>query len=153
MPCDLYFKLDFLIRIHIAHPLLFFYTPWIFHNPSIYSVWDKTRETTYVATMYVSTCTISAGHQEDDTTRIRCMYNTNNNFFHLILYMYQLKILMFACERFGKWKRTSSNQKEPGQFKICGFLLEEVINPKGEFHADYRITVGWIDQNRDDDDD
>ena len=29
---------------------------------------------------------------------------------------------------------------------LCGFLLDEVINPKGEFHSDPRISVAWADQ-------
>ena len=41
---------------------------------------------------------------------------------------------------------------------LCGFLLDEVINPKGEFHSDPRISVAWAEQkkrrkNDDDDDD
>ena len=37
------------------------------------------------------------------------------------------------------------------QEAICGFLLDEIINPKGEFHADQRISVGQLDPDRDDD--
>ena len=37
------------------------------------------------------------------------------------------------------------------QEAICGFLLDEIINPKGEFHADQRISVGQLDSDRDDD--
>ena len=29
---------------------------------------------------------------------------------------------------------------------LCGFLLDEVINPKGEFHSDPRISVARADQ-------
>ena len=41
---------------------------------------------------------------------------------------------------------------------LCGFLLDEVINPKGEFHSDPRISVARAEQkkrrkNDDDDDD
>jgi hypothetical protein len=36
------------------------------------------------------------------------------------------------------------------QEAICGFLLDEVINPNGEFHADHRISVDRLDQQRDD---
>ena len=36
------------------------------------------------------------------------------------------------------------------QEAICGFLLDEVINPNGEFHEDHRIRVGRLDQQRDD---
>ena len=32
---------------------------------------------------------------------------------------------------------------------ICGFLLDEVINPNGEFYADPRISVGRVDPNKD----
>ena len=32
------------------------------------------------------------------------------------------------------------------QESLCGFLLDEVINPKGEFHSDPRISVAWADQ-------
>jgi hypothetical protein len=35
----------------------------------------------------------------------------------------------------------------------CGFLLDEVINSKGEFHTDHRISVGQLDPNRGEDDD
>ena len=38
------------------------------------------------------------------------------------------------------------------QEAICGFLLDEVINPNGEFHEDHRIRVGRLDQQRDDND-
>ncbi|RLM69144.1 hypothetical protein C2845_PM17G13160 [Panicum miliaceum] len=31
------------------------------------------------------------------------------------------------------------------QEEICGFLLDEVINPKEEFYADYRISVGRLE--------
>ena len=36
------------------------------------------------------------------------------------------------------------------QESICGFLLDEVINPNVDFYADHRISVGRIDRNRDD---
>ena len=41
---------------------------------------------------------------------------------------------------------------------LCGFLLDEVINSKGEFHSDPRISVARAEQkkrrkNDDDDDD
>jgi hypothetical protein len=39
------------------------------------------------------------------------------------------------------------------QEALCGFLLDEVINPKGEFYADHRISVGRLDPNRADDND
>ena len=44
------------------------------------------------------------------------------------------------------------------QEALCGFLLDEVINPKGEFHSDPRISVARAEQkkrrkNDDDDDD
>ena len=42
------------------------------------------------------------------------------------------------------------------QEALCGFLLDEVINPKGEFHSDARISVARAEQkkcrNNDDDD-
>ena len=31
------------------------------------------------------------------------------------------------------------------QEAICGFLLDEVINPKGEFHGDLRTSVAQED--------
>ena len=31
---------------------------------------------------------------------------------------------------------------------LCGFLLDEVINPKGEFHSDPRISVARADKKR-----
>ena len=31
------------------------------------------------------------------------------------------------------------------QEAICGFLLDEVINPNGEFHGDLRISVAQED--------
>ena len=31
---------------------------------------------------------------------------------------------------------------------ICGFLLDEVINPNGEFYADPRISMGRVDPTR-----
>ena len=44
------------------------------------------------------------------------------------------------------------------QEALCGFLLDEVINPKGEFHSDPRISVARAKlkkrrKNDDDDDD
>ena len=40
---------------------------------------------------------------------------------------------------------------------LCGFLLDEVINPKGEFYSDQRISVARADpkkcRNGDDEDD
>ena len=34
------------------------------------------------------------------------------------------------------------------QEAICGFLLDEVINPKGEFHGNLRISVAKEDLTR-----
>ena len=39
------------------------------------------------------------------------------------------------------------------QESICGFLLDEVINPNGEFYADSKISVGRVDPNKDNSDD
>ena len=39
------------------------------------------------------------------------------------------------------------------QESICGFLLDEVINPNGEFYADPKICVGRVDPNKDISDD
>ena len=42
------------------------------------------------------------------------------------------------------------------QEAICEFLLDEVINRKGEFYSDQRISVGRLDRNNrggDNDDD
>ena len=39
------------------------------------------------------------------------------------------------------------------QESICGFLLDEVINPTGEFYANSRISVGLADTNMDISDD
>ena len=41
---------------------------------------------------------------------------------------------------------------------LCGYLVDEVINRKGEFYSDQRISVGLLDKNKrggdnDDDDD
>ena len=35
------------------------------------------------------------------------------------------------------------------QESIRGFLLDEVINPNGEFYADPKICVGRVDPNKD----
>ena len=35
------------------------------------------------------------------------------------------------------------------QESICGFLLDEIINPSGEFYADPKISVGRVDPNKD----
>ena len=35
------------------------------------------------------------------------------------------------------------------QESICGFLLDEIINPNGEFYADPWISVGRLDPNKD----
>ena len=34
------------------------------------------------------------------------------------------------------------------QEALCGFLLDEVINPKGEFHSDPRISVARPEQKK-----
>ena len=39
------------------------------------------------------------------------------------------------------------------QESICGFLLDEVINPNGEFYADPKISVGRVGPNKDISDD
>ena len=43
------------------------------------------------------------------------------------------------------------------QESLCGFRLDEVINPKGEFYSDQRISVARVDPNKrrnsDDEDD
>ena len=39
------------------------------------------------------------------------------------------------------------------QESICGFLLDEVINPNGEFYANPKISVGRLDPNNDINDD
>ena len=45
------------------------------------------------------------------------------------------------------------------QESLCGFLVDEVINRKGEFHSDQKISVAQLDRNKrrddnnDDDDD
>jgi len=39
------------------------------------------------------------------------------------------------------------------QESICGFLLDEAINPNGEFYADHKVSVGQHDRDRDDDQD
>ena len=39
------------------------------------------------------------------------------------------------------------------QESICGFLLDEVINPNGEFYVDPKISVGRVDPNKDISDD
>ena len=39
------------------------------------------------------------------------------------------------------------------QESICGFLLDEVINPTGEFHGNLKISVGRADPNKDINDD
>jgi len=43
------------------------------------------------------------------------------------------------------------------QESLCGFLLDEVINPRGEFYSDQRISVARADpkkrRNGDDEDD
>jgi hypothetical protein len=37
------------------------------------------------------------------------------------------------------------------QESLCGFLMDEVINPAGEFYTDHRISVGQLDENKEDD--
>ena len=39
------------------------------------------------------------------------------------------------------------------QESICGFLLDEIINPTGEFYANPKISVGRADPNKDISDD
>ena len=34
------------------------------------------------------------------------------------------------------------------QESLCGFLLDEVINRKGEFYSDQRISVALVDRNK-----
>ena len=33
------------------------------------------------------------------------------------------------------------------QESLCGFLLDEIINRKGEFYSDQKISVGRLDRN------
>ena len=42
---------------------------------------------------------------------------------------------------------------KPIQESICGFILDEVINPTGEFYANPRISVARADPNKDISDD
>jgi hypothetical protein len=37
------------------------------------------------------------------------------------------------------------------QESLYGFLMDEVINSAGEFYADHRISVGQLDENKEDD--
>jgi hypothetical protein len=37
------------------------------------------------------------------------------------------------------------------QESLYGFLMDEMINPVGEFCADHRISVGQLDENKKDD--
>ena len=39
------------------------------------------------------------------------------------------------------------------QESICGFILDEIINPTGEFYTNPRISVGRADPNKDISDD
>jgi len=39
------------------------------------------------------------------------------------------------------------------QKSICGPLIDEVINPKGEFYSDQRISVARADRKKRDDED
>ena len=39
------------------------------------------------------------------------------------------------------------------QESICGFLLDEIINPTGEFYANPRLSVSRADPNKDISDD
>ena len=34
------------------------------------------------------------------------------------------------------------------QESLCGFLVDEVINRKGEFYSDQRISVAQLDRNK-----
>jgi hypothetical protein len=34
------------------------------------------------------------------------------------------------------------------QESLCGFLLDEVINRKGKFHSDQRISVAQLERNK-----
>ena len=38
------------------------------------------------------------------------------------------------------------------QEQLMGFLMDEVVNKKGEFWADHRVSIGQLDPNRGDDD-
>jgi hypothetical protein len=37
------------------------------------------------------------------------------------------------------------------QESLCGFLMDEVINPAGKFYTDHRISTGQLDENKEDD--
>jgi hypothetical protein len=37
------------------------------------------------------------------------------------------------------------------QESLCGFLMDEVINPVGEFYADHRRSMDQLDENKEDD--
>jgi hypothetical protein len=36
------------------------------------------------------------------------------------------------------------------QESLFGFVMDEVINPTGEFYTDHRISVGQLDENKED---
>ena len=71
--------------IHIAHLFSFIRTTWIFHNPSIYLVFETEARNQPLRILRMRTYALFLQtHKEDDTRNIRCTYNINNNFLHLI---------------------------------------------------------------------
>ena len=45
-----------------------------------------------------------------------------------------------------KWNHFTVMTTRPFQEALCGYLLDEVINPKGEFHSDPMISVARADK-------
>ena len=72
------------------------------------------------------------GRQEDDTTRIQCTYNINNNFLHLIPVHVSIENINICTWQIWKMKEDLIEPKRIRaiQESICGFLLDEVIQTK-----------------------
>jgi hypothetical protein len=68
------------------------------------------------------------------------------------MYMYEFKIMIFVCDSFWKMKEDliKSERVRTIQESLCGFLMDEVINPAREFYTDHRISVGQLDENKED---
>jgi hypothetical protein len=65
--------------------------------------------------------------------------------------MYEFKMMMFVCDSLENERMPYRTGKSQGNSRITPWILmDEVINRGGELYADYRISVGQFDENKED---
>jgi len=82
----------------------------------------------------------------NDSGGIQCTWAQS----HLLIIL--IHYFLFSCFYRKMWQRWWMKEElieiariRAIQEAICGFLLDEVINPKGEFHGDLRLSVAQED--------